>query len=165
MTYAHVAIVLRLIALIGVANAAPVIAKRLFGAYASQALDGGRRLADGRFLFGPSKTFRGIIVSTLATSAAAPVFDLPVFVGTAAALSAMAGDLLSSFLKRRLGIAPSRMCLGLDQIPEVLLPCLLLATFFPLSLVEISLIVTGFFVCDIVASRLMFNLGVRDTPT
>lgn len=164
MSYVHVVIVLKVLALVGVANGAPVIAKRLLGTRAGQSLDGGRKLADRRFLFGPSKTFRGIVASTLATSAAAPVLGLPLFVGTVAALSAMAGDLLSSFVKRRLGIPPSRMCLGLDQIPEVLLPCLVLAALLPLSAIDIGIVVAGFCVGDLVVSRLMFDLGVRDTP-
>ena len=32
---------------------------------------------------------------------------------------AMLGDLLSSFWKRRVGLAPSWQAIGLDQIPEI----------------------------------------------
>ena len=38
----------------------------------------------------------------------------------------MSGDLVSSFAKRRLGIAASRSAPLLDQLPETLLPLLLL---------------------------------------
>ena len=39
-------------------------------------------------------------------------------IGLLVAATAMAGDLLSSFLKRRLALAPSSQAIGLDQIPE-----------------------------------------------
>jgi len=40
-------------------------------------------------------------------------------VGTLVATFAMAGDLFSSFVKRRLHLASSRMAIGLDHIPEL----------------------------------------------
>ena len=41
------------------------------------------------------------------------------------AVGAMAGDLVSSFMKRRLRLKSEAQAVGLDQIPEVLLPLLL----------------------------------------
>jgi hypothetical protein len=48
-------------------------------------------------------------------------------------MMAMAGDLLSS-LSKRLGMEPSTMALGLDQIPESVFPALLAAQFVTLSM-------------------------------
>ena len=42
--------------------------------------------------------------------------------GLVVASVAMSGDLLSSFLKRRLSLPPSSRATGIDQIPECLLP-------------------------------------------
>ena len=70
--------------------------------------------------FGPSKTIRGVVLATLATAAAAGVLGLGWKVGALLGVVAMAGDLLASFIKRRLGLAPSSQAVGLDQIPEVL---------------------------------------------
>ena len=41
------------------------------------------------------------------------------------AAASMAGDLLASFLKRRFGLKVHAQAIGLDQIPEALLPLLL----------------------------------------
>ena len=46
---------------------------------------------------------------------------LPATVGTPLGGGAMLGDALSSFIKRRMGAAPSSRATGLDQIPEALL--------------------------------------------
>ena len=51
---------LQLLILLTLANGSPVIAKRLFGNYGSFPLDGNIKFADGRPLFGASKTIRGI---------------------------------------------------------------------------------------------------------
>jgi hypothetical protein len=40
------------------------------------------------------------------------------------AFMAMLGDLFSGFVKRRLGMGPSDKALGLDYVPESLLPLL-----------------------------------------
>ena len=57
--------------------------------------------------------------------------------GVVIGATAMAGDLLSSFCKRRLKLAPSSQALGLDQIPEVLLPAVVSRTWFDLSLLDV----------------------------
>ena len=52
------------------------------------------------------------------------VIGLPWNIGLVVAVWAMVGDCLSSFVKRRLKMPSSSMALGLDQIPESLLPLL-----------------------------------------
>ena len=75
----------------------------------------------------------------------------------------MAGDLLSSFLKRRLGLAPSSRATGLDQIPESLFP--LLACEQLLSLTAFDIADTAIFLIGEVAlSRLLFKFHLRDRP-
>ena len=81
------------------------------------------QFVDGRPLFGASKTVRGILVSILITSACAPLLGLGLRIGLLVAISAMAGDLLSSFLKRRLDLQPGSQALGLDQIPNRCFRC------------------------------------------
>jgi CDP-2,3-bis-(O-geranylgeranyl)-sn-glycerol synthase len=68
------------------------------------------------------KTIRGIVLATLATAAAAAVLGLGWKCGGLVGIVAMAGGLLASFIKRRLGLAPSSQAIGLDQIPESLFP-------------------------------------------
>ena len=157
-------LVVRTLVLLAVANGTPVIVNRVFGVRANRAIDSGMRLADGRLLFGPSKTIRGIVSSVMATALAAVAVGLTLYIGVVIALGAMVGDLASSFIKRRLGLEPSSKATGLDQIPEALLPCLLLSAIVPLTAGEIAVIVLIFFGGEIIFSELLFRAGVRDRP-
>jgi len=51
--------------------------------------------------------------------------------------AAMAGDLFSSFVKRRFGFQPSSRATGLDQSPESLFPLLACCGWLPLTLLDI----------------------------
>jgi CDP-2,3-bis-(O-geranylgeranyl)-sn-glycerol synthase len=77
---------------------------------------------------------------------------------------AVAGDLFSSFVKRRLGLASSSMAIGLDQIPESLFPLLASRILLPLGWLDILAGVAVFFVGELVGSRILFRLKLRDTP-
>jgi CDP-2,3-bis-(O-geranylgeranyl)-sn-glycerol synthase len=76
----------------------------------------------------------------------------------------MLGDLLSSFTKRRLGIPSSAMALGLDQIPEVLIPALLVSPELGITPLGIVGVVTAFVVLGLVLSRILFALNIRRRP-
>jgi CDP-2,3-bis-(O-geranylgeranyl)-sn-glycerol synthase len=156
-------LVLELLILLTVANGTPVVAKRLFGSAFAQPLDGGALFADGRPWFGPSKTIRGVVLATLATAAAAGVLGLGWKVGALLGVVAMAGDLLASFIKRRLGLAPSQ-AVGLDQIPESLLPMLAGRLFMPVTGLDIAVTTLLFFVGEVILSRLPYKWHVRDRP-
>jgi CDP-2,3-bis-(O-geranylgeranyl)-sn-glycerol synthase len=84
--------------------------------------------------------------------------------GFCVALAAMAGDLISSFIKRRLGKDAHAQAFGLDQIPEALLPLLLLQPVLGLSAVDVMAVLAAFVAGEVVASRLLFRLGIRDQP-
>ncbi len=156
--------VLRLVLLLFVANATPVIAKKLLGDRFSRALDGNRAFFDGQSMFGRSKTIRGIIFAIMATTAAAPLIGLTWQIGLLVGSLAMAGDLFSSFVKRRLGRQPSSPAVGLDQIPESLFP--LLACVAPLSLtvLDVAIGVAIFFFAELLVSRLLYAFNLRDRP-
>lgn len=156
--------VLVVLLLAGAANTAPLIAARLLGARLSWPLDGGIHLRDGRPLLGKSKTVRGVLVGVALPGALAPALGQPVEAGLAIGAAAMAGDLLSSFVKRRLGLLPSSQALGLDQIPESLLPAWIARGWLELSLIEITTIVVAFFVAELALSKLLYRLKLRDTP-
>ena len=113
---------IQVLVLVAVANTAPLIAKLIFGDRFSRAIDNGTVLWDGQPLFGSSKTIRGAALSIVATTALAPLVGLGASIGLFTGISAMAGDLCSSFCKRRFGFKPSDRATGLDQIPESLLP-------------------------------------------
>ena len=100
MLLMHLLLILQAMVLLALANGTPVFAKKIFGQFLAFPLDGGLLFFDGRPLFGPSKTVRGIVLSVLVTAAGAPLIGLDWSVGALAAAAAMAGDLCSSFCKR-----------------------------------------------------------------
>ena len=76
----------------------------------------------------------------------------------------MAGDLLASFLKRRLGLKVHAQAIGLDQIPEALLPLLILQSRLELSAAEIVLLVAAFAFLEAVLSYVLYKLRIREQP-
>jgi CDP-archaeol synthase len=76
----------------------------------------------------------------------------------------MAGDLLSSFLKRRLSLPSSSQAIGLDQIPESLLPQLVCIEPLGLTTLDIVAGLVIFLVGGLLISRLLFRLNLRDQP-
>jgi CDP-diglyceride synthetase len=157
-------LILRLLMLLVLANGVPLAARTLLGDWWSSPIDGNRRFVDGRPIFGRAKTVRGTVLAILATSAAAPLIGLEWRVGPFVGCLAMAGDLFSSFCKRRLGLPPSSPALGLDQIPEVLFPLLACRAVLALTTTEIALIVAIFFTGEVLLSRLLYAFRLRDRP-
>jgi hypothetical protein len=154
----------QLLVLIVLANAIPVFAKKLFGTATAWPLDGGATLSDGQPLLGASKTLRGVVLSVFLTPIGAMLVGLSWQVGLLVAVFAMAGDLFSSFLKRRMGLRPSDQAIGLDQVPESFLPLFAARWLLPVTLVETLVGTALFFVGSLIVSRLLFKLNVRDKP-
>ncbi len=150
--------------LLTVANGTPVIVKRLLGLRLAWPIDGGLCLSDGHPLLGPSKTWRGLLLAIFSTGLAAAAMGLGWRLGLLVGGLAMLGDLLSSFTKRRLARASSSRALGLDQIPESLLP--LLACRGPLGLgwLDVALGTVAFLFGEILLSRWLYRLRIRDQP-
>ncbi len=115
--------VVQSLVILTLANGTPVVAQEDIRCAFSRPLDGGMTFFDKRPLFGSSKTIRGIVTSIVATAAGAPIVGVEPEVGALMAAAAMAGDLFSSFVKRRCDLPPSSQALGLDQVPESLLHC------------------------------------------
>ncbi|MCU0808490.1 MAG: CDP-archaeol synthase [Candidatus Contendobacter sp.] len=155
---------LQVLLLVLIANGAPVVAAAVCGDWGSRPVDGGRVLADGHRLLGDSKTWRGLVLAPLACGVGAVLLDWPATVGVVIGAAAMLGDLLSSFIKRRLGMASSSMALGLDQVPESLLPLLAVAGELGLSWPAIGLTVAWFVVAELALSRVLYWFGIRNRP-
>lgn len=157
-------VVLQLLTLLALANGSPIVVKWLFGDRFALPLDDNMKFIDGRPLFGASKTLRGIAVSLFVTSASAPLLGLTPFIGLVVAGAAMAGDLFSSFLKRRLGLPPGSRAIGLDQIPECLFPLLACRQALSLTALDIIAGTAIFFIGALVFSHLLFELHIRERP-
>ena len=154
----------QILLLLFITNGAPIILRNLMGNRFGQPVDGGVVWPDGKPMLGPTKTWRGIAGALLASTIAAWVLNLGVSAGLAVGALAMVGDLLSSLLKRRFGILPSGMALGLDQIPESLFPLLWLKAELHLGLGDVLRLTAGFFVLELAISRVLYWLGIRKQP-
>jgi CDP-2,3-bis-(O-geranylgeranyl)-sn-glycerol synthase len=160
----HPILILQLLILVAVANGTAVAIKRVLGDALAWPLDGGAVFVDGRPLLGPAKTIRGIVGALLATPIAAVLVGQGWEVGAVVAVAAMAGDLFSSFVKRRFGFPPSSMALGLDQIPESLFPFIAASWLLPVTLVDIVAGTAIFSAGSLALSRILFKLRLRDEP-
>lgn len=145
--------ILTALLLVAVANGAPVLAHSIFGNRFRWLVDGGIKFFDQRPLLGHSKTIRGLIAAVLATALAAVALGLPLRVGVLVAVWAMVGDMLSSFIKRRFGMAPSHTALGLDEGLESLFPLLAIRSQLGLSLPAVLVTVVAFIVAHTVWSQ------------
>ena len=160
----HPLAILQLMALLTIANGTPLIAKKMFGRHFAHPVDAGITFLDRRPLFGSSKTLRGILLSIPITTAIAPLIGVDAGVGTLVATAAMAGDLFSSFMKRRLNLPPSSQALGLDQVPESLFPLLACSFLLSLTAADIALGIGIFFVGELALSRVLYKAHLRDEP-
>ena len=146
------------------ANGSPIVARMMFGDRGDAPLDCGHRFADGKPLLGPSKTLRGVLAAVLATTVLAAIFRYGWMVGLIIGLLAMLGDALSSFIKRRLGMPPGSMALGLDHVPEALFPLLACKPLLGLSWNRVLALTAGFMIANLLLSRVLFHLGLREHP-
>jgi CDP-2,3-bis-(O-geranylgeranyl)-sn-glycerol synthase len=157
-------LIAKLLILLMLANGTPLVAKKVLGGRFAWPLDGGASFIDGRPLLGPSKTMRGVLLALIACTAGAPILGLGWPIGLGVGAGAMAGDLLSSFIKRRLGRASSSRALGLDQVPESLIPLIACAGPLGLGTVDILVAVAIFLPGELLLSRWLYRLRLRDQP-
>ena len=160
----HYILIFQLTCLLAAANTAPLLAKLVCGDRLAQPLDGNIAFLDGRPLLGKSKTIRGIVASLALSVMVAPMVALDWTTGLLVGVTAMAGDLFSSFVKRRLNLPPSSKATGLDQLPESLLPLLACRQLVDLSAADIVAAAAVFFVGEIVFARLFYALKLREKP-
>jgi hypothetical protein len=107
-------------------NLLPPLASLALGDRLARPLDHGATWFDNKPLFGPHKTIRGILASLLGGTLFFPLLGVSWQVAAVAASLLMTGDLLSSFIKRRLNLTSGESVFGLDQIFEAGLPALYL---------------------------------------
>ena len=147
-----------------VANGSPLLLRLTLRGRGDWALDAGVHLRDGRLLFGATKSWRGVAVALGASSAVSALLGTGWLVGAGVGALAMLGDLCSSFVKRRLRLASGERALGLDQLPESLLPLVVYRETLALTPADIVVVAFAFLATDLLLSRLLVWLGVRAHP-
>jgi len=113
---------LKILILLWAVNLAPPLLAYVFGKTWNTPLDRGRLFIDHKSLFGSNKTERGIVGGIVTGVLMGGLLGFPLWVGFLSGMLSMLGDLVSSFLKRRLGKSSGTLVPGLDQIFEGLFP-------------------------------------------
>lgn len=143
------------------ANGTPIVAGKFLRERGDWPLDFNFIAIDGKPLLGKSKTIRGILLAVVVTTLVAELLGLGWQLGMSIGSLSMAGDLFSSFIKRRLGISPSSQAQGLDQVPEALLPLAVCITPLGLQWHEVLILVGVFWVLEVLLSRVFLSLHIR----
>jgi CDP-2,3-bis-(O-geranylgeranyl)-sn-glycerol synthase len=136
-----------------VSNGAPVLVCKWLGSRRQRPVDGDLRLPDGAPVFGTSKTWCGLVAALTLTGLTAILLGVPLVTGLQIAALAMAGDLASSFVKRRMGVPASGTVPVLDQVPESLLPLLAVREQFGLGWPMVFALTFAFLALDLLLSR------------
>lgn len=157
-------LIVKLLILLVLANGAPVLAQKILGHRWDWPIDGNLKLPDNAPLFGSSKTLRGFVLAMLITAMAAPLMGFSWSLGAVIGLMAMLGDLFSSFIKRRMGFPPSSRAPGLDQIPETLLPMLVVKSSLGMSWLDVFIVVAVFVLLEISLSKWLYKINIRERP-
>jgi len=163
----HAMDVLRLIRidvllLLAVANSVPVLLSMLLKDRCATPIDGGRPWRDGRPVLGPHKTWRGLLGGMFAAGALGTMLSIGPVIAAAVGLLGLVGDLVSSFIKRRVGFRSGEDWPLLDQIPEALVPLVLLYRPLALNLLSLAATVGVFVFLALGAAKL---LAYRRPPT
>jgi uncharacterized protein len=159
---------LKLLILLWSVNFAPPLCAHILEDRWNRPLDGFCNLPDGKPLFGNHKTIRGVLAGILAGTLVGLALDFPWWVGMGTGALSMAGDLYSSFLKRRLSFVSGDVVPGLDQLPEGIFPFLILAPFFSLSFVYALLCVAvfgiGAYFGSVFLNRVLLGIPSKSYP-
>lgn len=145
-------------------NAAPILVAWLFRSAGDLPLDLGHHLADGRPLFGSSKTWRGFAASLVVACLLSAALGFGYRFGLVFGALVMTGDLFSSFVKRRRGLAPSDQSLGLDQLPESFAPTLYAVAVTGIQWWWVILLPLAFMLLELAVSRPLYWLKIRKRP-
>ena len=160
------------------ANMAPVIFNRTLN-FLNYPIDFGVKIK-GRPLFGQTKTFRGFIVGILSAMLIVCLqsqidqysffnkiglvdfneINILVF-GFLFGLSALMGDLIESFFKRRLGKRSSESWKVWDQLDFVFASLLFVWFYAKLEFIDVLMILFLSFIFTIIANHIGYMLGIR----
>jgi CDP-2,3-bis-(O-geranylgeranyl)-sn-glycerol synthase len=125
---------------------------------------------NGVRILGDHKTWRGILFGLLAAAAIAALQNYligsnrlhPIVFGTLIGGGALAGDLIKSFIKRRLGIPPGESFLIADQIDWVLGALIVSSFLYRWSFLSILIILVFWGILHILTNLVGYWLGIRE---
>jgi len=139
------------------ANSIPVI---LGG---GPAIDGGRRFIDDKPILGPRKTIRGFLAG-IAVGTLIGLIQGQLFLGFLLSLGALVGDLLESFIKRRLDIVSGASFPIADQLDFVFGALLFSLPVFPIPIHIIFTIILITPPLHLTTNVVAYLLGIKKEP-
>ena len=148
MSFSPAAVAISLLLLIA-ANGAPWLAGRFCRDWANLPVDFSLTWPNGQRVLGQHKTWRGLVAAVLASAVLARMLGLDFALGAGFGALSMVGDALSSAFKRRQAMPPGTEVIGLDQIPEALLPLLICARPLQLGWPDILITTLLFMTLDV----------------
>ena len=159
----------------GIANAVPVLVKKVPGLKKLNApLDGGASFK-GKRLLGANKTWRGLISGTIVSGLIAwilyPYLSIDtgstlhgITLGCAIGFGALLGDAVESFFKRQKEIPSGSSWLLFDQLDYVMGALLFSVPFVRLEGIDYVLVILTYFVLHFIVSYIGYLLGLKDKP-
>ncbi len=167
----------------GLANGAPVVAKKLNLNVFNYPIDGGQKYRDKR-IFGDNKTYRGFFVGILtaigtiylqlwAYNSYQFIRDISfidysseplALLALLFAVGALGGDAIESFFKRQLGKKSGVSWMPFDQIDYIIGGLLAITLAVHLDFSEYLAVLIVWFIMHPVISHLFYRLKLRDDP-
>lgn len=148
-----------------IANATPVFVRK------GRPIDGRKKFIDGKRILGDGKTYEGFIVGLyfgliIVVSYIILTGDISyIYWGAPSILGALLGDMLGSFIKRRLSIPRGGRAFFLDQLDfffGATLGLFVGGIFLSLYVILCGLLII--LILHIVTNRIAYMLGLKDVP-
>lgn len=155
---------IKILILLWAINLMPVLLAYIFEERWDTPLDGHRLFMDGKPFFGSHKTIRGVAGGIMTGAVLGVVLGFPLWVAAGSGFMSMAGDLLSSFIKRRLGMDEGSDFPVMDQFFEGALPFIIIAPFYTLDPVEYGLLILVFVISAYIGSLFLTRI-LRTKPS
>ena len=144
----------------------------LLGGVPRHAVDNGRRLPDGERIFGDGKTIEGLavgvsfgILTGLVEAIITGDFRLYLLAGFSLGVGAMLGDLIGSFIKRRLKMRWGKPLPLMDQLSFLAGALLLYGLVIGLpTLAQLTVLIVATLVLHVSTNLFAFIFGLKHVP-
>ncbi len=139
-------------------------------------LDLNKKFFDGKPFFGKGKTFKGTffgilagIIATLLLNQVMIFYSISfpanyLYFGVLASIGAILGDIVGSFIKRRLGIESGKESPILDQLDFVIGGMILAFPIYVPELIEIIILIIATLIFHRLANFVAFKLKLKKVP-